>query len=107
MKQFVLAAIMASAALAGCATPIQLKGGLGPPPASQCVDFSERELSAIKREKVYVGMSASAAKCSWGRPDRINRTTSAYGTREQWVYSFGSRRNYIYIQNGQVDAIQN
>jgi hypothetical protein len=25
-------------------------------------------------------------RCGWGKPDRINRTTTVYGTEEQWVY---------------------
>lgn len=106
MKQFILAAIMAST-LAACATPPQWEGGLGRPPASECVGFTERETAAIQKKKVFISMSAQAAKCSWGRPDRINRTTTAYGVREQWVYQYGSRRNYIYIESGQVEAVQN
>ncbi len=39
----------------------------------------------------------------WGRPDDINRTTTARGVREQWVY--GSRR-YLYFENGVLTAIQ-
>ena len=25
-------------------------------------------------------------RCGWGKPDKINRYTNAYGTEEQWVY---------------------
>ena len=39
---------------------------------------------------------------SWGYPKSRNKTTTAAGTREQWVYDFG----YIYITNGIVTAIQ-
>lgn len=39
---------------------------------------------------------------SWGYPKSINKTTTAAGTREQWVYDFG----YVYLTNGIVTAIQ-
>ena len=40
---------------------------------------------------------------NWGRPYDINRTITAGGTKEQWVY--GSRR-YLYFDNGILTAIQ-
>ena len=55
---------------------------------------------------VRIGMSADAVltKSSWGKPASVNRTTTAAGTREQWVY--GSS-NYLYFTNGVLTAIQN
>ena len=51
-----------------------------------------------------IGMSqAEVRKSLWGGPKKINKTTTAYGTREQWVYS-GNR--YIYFENGIVTSIQ-
>ena len=41
---------------------------------------------------------------SWGEPAEINRTTSAGGEREQWVYRSGS---YLYFENDHLSAIQN
>lgn len=38
-------------------------------------------------------------------PD-INRTTSASGEREQWVFRYPSHDCYLYITNGVVTAIQ-
>jgi hypothetical protein len=40
---------------------------------------------------------------SWGRPDDIRRTTTALGTREQWIYD---HRRYLYFDNGVLTAIQ-
>lgn len=40
---------------------------------------------------------------SWGKPEKINRTTTASGTYQQWVYS---NYKYIYLDNGMVTAIQ-
>jgi hypothetical protein len=54
---------------------------------------------------VRIGMTAvEVLASSWGRPSDINRTTTRYGTREQWVY--GSR-NYLYFEDGILTAIQN
>ena len=40
---------------------------------------------------------------TWGQPEDINKTTTKYGTREQWSYS-GYR--YIYFEDGIVTSIQ-
>lgn len=71
-----------------------------------------RELAqgAAQRERrarpgVHIGMSAAAArKSSWGAPEAINRTITARGIREQWVYPNG---NYLYFDDGILTAIQN
>lgn len=39
----------------------------------------------------------------WGQPQDINKTTTAYGTSEQWVYGDG---RYVYFDNGIVTTIQ-
>lgn len=54
---------------------------------------------------VFIGMSAEEVRTvGWGRPDSINRTTTARGTREQWVYG---GRNYLYFEDGFLTTIQN
>lgn len=40
---------------------------------------------------------------NWGRPYDINRTTTAAGTREQWVYGIG---HYLYFEGSILKAIQ-
>jgi hypothetical protein len=58
-----------------------------------------------RREGVTVGMSQQdVLDSSWGRPESVNRTTTARGTREQWVYG---GRNYLYFENGVLTTIQN
>ncbi|ADU99282.1 hypothetical protein [Alicycliphilus denitrificans] len=58
-----------------------------------------------KSEGVSIGMSKEDVLASnWGAPERINRTTTSYGVREQWVY--GSQ-NYLYFQNDVLVTIQN
>jgi hypothetical protein len=59
---------------------------------------------AQKRAGVRIGMNAADVRASnWGRPRTINRTVTAAGAREQWVYEGG----YLYFENGIVTAIQN
>ncbi|GMV29539.1 MAG: hypothetical protein AMXMBFR59_16640 [Rhodanobacteraceae bacterium] len=42
-----------------------------------------------------------------GEPEDVNTTTTARGTREQWVYSAGKYEHaYLYLDNGIVTAIQ-
>lgn len=51
-----------------------------------------------------IGMTEQEVRNStWGNPIRINTTTTAYGTSQQWVYS---NYKYIYFENGIVTAIQ-
>ncbi|MBW9169735.1 ankyrin repeat domain-containing protein [Clostridium estertheticum] len=55
-------------------------------------------------EEPTIGMTADAVrKSTWGNPQKINRTTNAYGTTEQWVYDF----KYLYFDvNGLLTDIQ-
>lgn len=53
--------------------------------------------------RVQIGMTAEQARASWGAPRDVNRTTTAYGVHEQWVYS-GS---YLYFEDGILRTIQN
>ena len=64
---------------------------------------------ALKAKKKTEGVSIGMTKeevlgSSWGRPESVNKTTNAYGVREQWVY--GSR-NYLYFRDGILESIQN
>lgn len=44
-------------------------------------------------------------KCGWGKPMTINRTSNAYGTREQWVYA--GYHSYLYFEGDVLTSIQN
>lgn len=60
---------------------------------------------AKRRGGVHIGMSAKQVRASnWGAPYSVNRTTTANGVSEQWVYGSSS---YLYFQNGRLTAIQN
>lgn len=52
-------------------------------------------------------MTADEVKNStWGEPSDINKTTTKYGIREQWVYKYSTKNKYIYLDDGIVTAIQ-
>lgn len=53
---------------------------------------------------VSIGWNKQMCIESWGKPDRINKTTSRYSVSEQWVYDSGS---YLYFENGKLVTIQN
>ena len=61
-----------------------------------------KDIVAIKEPTI--GMTKTEVENStWGKPKDINKTTTKYGTREQWVYK---GYKYIYFENGVVTSIQ-
>ncbi|UUW10234.1 hypothetical protein NLG42_05370 [Flavobacterium plurextorum] len=58
---------------------------------------------AILNHKVKIGWTKSMCIASWGKPYDINRTTTTYGSHEQYVYSL---KKYLYFENGILTAIQ-
>ncbi len=57
--------------------------------------------NAIKEP--MIGMTAEEVEVStWGKPNKINKTTYSWGTTEQWCYP---NYKYIYFDNGRVTAI--
>ena len=58
----------------------------------------------ISEGKVKLGFTKAMCKDAWGEPVTINKTTTSYGTTEQWVY-YGD--SYLYFTNGKLTAIQN
>ena len=70
--------------------------------------FDAMRMEIMQRKEVApptvrVGMTADQTREVWGSPSRVNRTESAYGIREQWVY--GTSR-YVYLRNGVVESVQ-
>jgi hypothetical protein len=57
-----------------------------------------------RKEGVHIGMSETEVlQSKWGRPESVNRTITADGRHEQWVYSGG----YLYFDDGVLTSIQN
>lgn len=73
----------------------------------------EAEWTLIDASRVTVGMSAVGARCSWGWPTTINTSTTAGGSRQQWVYrplcpsGVPCKTSYLYVEGGKVTGIQN
>jgi len=60
---------------------------------------------AVAAKKVMIGMSKDQAIRAWGKPQKINSTTTSRGTREQWIYPTHS---YIYFdEDEKLTTIQN
>lgn len=70
--------------------------------------ISDWEWNKIQnKEYTFLGMSYNGFKLAGhGTPDKINRTTTAYGTHEQWVYRWSSGTDYYYFDNGRLTAWQ-
>lgn len=44
-------------------------------------------------------------RCGWGKPDKINRYTNSYGTREQWVYRTRIEGYLYFDSNGKLQSM--
>jgi hypothetical protein len=72
-------------------------------------DFYINKYGPVNGEKVakgliWIGMTEAMLLDSRGRPNDINTTVTRYGTSKQYVYGSGQ---YVYVENGKVDAWQN
>ena len=66
----------------------------------------EASAEATRRRHVgvHIGMSqAEVLQSNWGKPESVNRTITANGKHEQWVYAGG----YLYFDDGVLTSIQN
>lgn len=73
--------------------------------AAKIARLEREEKARKKKEGVRVGMSkGDVLSSSWGKPQKVNATTTARGTREQWVYG---GHNYLYFEGDTLTTIQN
>ncbi|MGB1561761.1 MAG: DUF4124 domain-containing protein [Sinimarinibacterium flocculans] len=70
------------------------KFGLG------CEDMPQADRQSL------IGIEASKLKELCGWPSDVNRTVTAQGAREQWVYRESSGAKFIYVINGRVRSFQ-
>lgn len=62
------------------------------------------KVTKIEIKEPSIGMTKNEVlNSTWGEPEDINRTTTRYGTSEQWCYN-GNK--YIYFEDGIVTSIQ-
>lgn len=57
---------------------------------------------AIAAKQVLVGMTREEVERAWGKPDRVDRSSSGAGVREQWAYDSGF---YVYFGEEKVTSI--
>lgn len=70
--------------------------------AIKALDISDGQKQLLREKHVFMGASVEMVRLAWGAPDEINRTTTAFGIHEQWVYG----GQYLYLDNGVLTAIQ-
>lgn len=64
----------------------------------------------LPQNPAVLGMTPEqvTTQTNWGHPTHVNRTITAAGVREQWVYrNAANRSQYLYFVNGKLTAIQN
>ena len=73
--------------------------------AEKIAQEEEKERIENLNKVPAIGMTKEQVRASaWGSPERVNKTTTIYGTREQWVYSL---TRYVYFnEDGIVYSIQ-
>ena len=65
--------------------------------------YGQSNVDLARQGKVKIGWNKELCKEAWGEPRSINKTTTAYGVHEQWVY-YGNR--YLYFDDGVLTSIQ-
>jgi len=65
--------------------------------------YGQSNVDLARQGKVKIGWNKELCKEAWGEPQSINKTTTAYGVHEQWVYSTS---RYLYFDDGVLTAIQ-
>lgn len=63
------------------------------------------ERNLAKKPAAKIGMTKNQVRnqTNWGEPNSINKTVTAYGTIEQWIYD---DYQYLYFKNGKLTTIQ-
>lgn len=69
-------------------------------------NWDDDSCNSVGIGRIRVGMTKEQVRAAWGRPHKVNTTTTAYGTREQWVMS-ESGGSYVYFEDGICTAVQN
>lgn len=67
--------------------------------------YTSHEMEQIRQHTISVGMTASAARCSWGTSFTEHTSEFGSGLLLQWVYRDSNA--LVYIQEGQVSGYQN
>lgn len=80
-------------------------------PGERAMLEQARYRSEAERHNVVVGMPEEYVRQAWGPPAKVNQSSDALGTFEQWVYERTSTRGkyegsaYIHLRNGIVVSV--
>lgn len=67
--------------------------------------YSEQDKANLRDKLTWIGMTAEQARLANGEPDRIDRSVTAAGVCERWVYGADLRQpTYLYITDGKVSG---
>lgn len=66
--------------------------------------YGEKYGTLIAENKVAIGMTKTMCVLAWGQPTNVNTTTTANGSRDQYVYR--EKGAYLYFENGKLVTIQ-
>ena len=69
-------------------------------------NINEVRKNAIINRKIVIGLTDTDVKFIIGYPTKINKTVTAYGTDEQWVYGDDAYSHYYYFDNGILTSYQ-
>lgn len=70
---------------------------------SACIP--EKFNKAALEDKLLIGMKSDCVRLTWGYPNKVNRTITANGVGEQWIY-YRNGTFYLYMKNGILTAAQ-
>jgi hypothetical protein len=67
-------------------------------------NWSKQDAITVSDGQIRLGMRKDMVREAWGKPQRINSSTRASGTTEQWVYGNG---HYVYFdERGNCTSLQ-
>ena len=69
-------------------------------------EWDEDVKKKIVAGELVLGMNEEQVMSTCGKPRDVNRTITARGSDEQWVYELGSDRAYLYFENGVFTSYQ-
>jgi hypothetical protein len=68
----------------------------------RAANSAQAQREAIQAHQIWIGMTQSQVRQSFGKPQRISRTTRARGVSEQWIYE----RAHLFFDDGVLVTIQ-
>jgi hypothetical protein len=85
----------------------EMQAGLERAEAGMCrriAGLKEASEALAKKPGARIGLTVQRVinETNWGPPDHVNRTVTASGNQEQWVYGDGA---YLYFENGRLVSI--